>query len=269
MVEILIEQGTIAQQIDDEGNLGRLKQVLNEVTFRLMNKVKTQALKDKMKERTKDLEKFINQIIVEHNNLFRLVKKLSKSQKETGECLADLSDKLSSSEQGIAYQKILTSIIHRFMSENGLGPDVNLEDRPNIYREYSYELNMLYEILFECHETKARRMHLCLGCWQIISFGNSTLQKYKNVGFKEKNYPLLINLGDLVDTQNGDKVDEPKIYLQDVIYFLWYSGHIFFEKQLNLIMECEQNSTNFNYMPFPQINLQEKGKKSSIAGSLL
>ena len=265
-VQELIQDGTIKRQKGDEGHLARLKLVLNQITLRFMKKAKNQALKERMQKRTDDLQSFIDDLLYEHNQLFSLIQKMSKSQKETGDSLADLSDRLSMSEQGVTYLKILDAIIHRFMEENKLNPEVETYERPNIYREYSFELNMLYQILLECHESRARRIHLCLGCWQFVSFGNSTLQKYKNVGFKGRNYPLLIKLADIVDSSRGEIVDEPKFYLNDVIYFLWHANHKFFRSEINEVFEAEVNTPDFKFMPFPNLNMQERTRKTRIAG---
>ena len=265
-IEELIQDGTIARQKDDEGHLARLKLVLNQVTSKFMKKAKNQALKDRMKKRTEDLQTFIDNLLSDHNQLFGLIQKMAKSQKETGDSLADLSDRLSNSEQGVTYLKILDAIIHRFMQENMLSAEVETYERPNIYREYSFELNMLYQILLECHETRARRIHLCLGCWQLVSFGNSTLQKYRNVGFKGRNYPLLIKLADIVDSSRGEIVDEPKFYLHDVIYFLWYADHKFFRSEINEVFEAELNTPDLKFMPFPNLFTQERNRKTHIGG---
>ena len=268
-VEEMIADGTIGVQNNDEGHLARLKLVLDRVTSRLMKKSKNDALNERMKQRTEDIQTFINDMLIEHNQLFRLVQNLSKSQKETGQTLSNLSERMLSSEQGQTYQKILDSIIHQFISRNQLDPVVVGLERPNIYKEYSYEMNMLYEILLECHETKARRIHLCLGCWQLISFGNSTIQKYRNTGFRGRNYPLLISQLDIVDVRKAEGVEEPKIYLQDLIYFLWYSGHKFFVDGINEILYGEINTPDLKFMPFPMINEHKKSRRNSIAGRLL
>ena len=268
-IEMKIETGEIALQLDDEGHFARLKSVLNEITTRHARRTVNEELRTRIHQRTKEMHDFMDNLMMDHNALFLLVEKLAKSEKKFGLSLIQLGDLLENSEQGKVYSSILDSILNKFITSFKLQAQTNLNERPNVYTEHIEELNMLHQILVECNQTKAKRMHLCLGCWKLVSFGSHTMKKARNLGFKGRNYPLLIPLKEMVEIYHENAFDEPEISLKNVIFFLWYSNHKFISEEANDLFTNPRNSPYVTFMPFPALTIEEKKRTTAIPGNFM
>ena len=265
-IEERIDSGQIGLQIDDEGHFARLKSMLNQITSRYYRTPNSEEVRIKLIQRTKELQDFMDNLLFDHNTLFLLVEKLARSQKKLGLSLAELGHLLENTEQGKTYSTILDSILHKFITSFKIQAEIECNERPNVYCDHIQELNMLHEILAECNVVMSRRMHLCLGCWKLVSFGAFTLKKYKNFGFKGKNYPLLISLKEIVEVNHKETFDEPEICLKDIIYFLWYTKHEFLSAEAKNHFSNPRNQPEINFMPFPLMSIESKKKPNTIAG---
>ena len=263
-IEKKIDTGEIGLQLDDEGHFARLKSVLNEISSRNSRGTMDQALRLRIKQRTKELHDFLDGLMIDHNVLFHLVEKQAKSQKKLGLSLIELGNLLENSEQGKTYSLILDSILNKFMISFKLQADTKFYERPNVYSDHIEELNMLHQILVECNHIKSKRMHLCLGCWKFVSFGSETIKKGKNLGFKGRNYPLLIPLNQIVEINHQNTFEEPEISLKNVIFFLWYSKHRFISEDAEDLLTDLMNSPDLTFMPFPVLTLEDKRRTTVI-----
>ena len=268
-IEERIDSGQIGLKIDDEGHFARLKSVLNQITSRHKRGSNSEEVRAKMIQRTKELQDFMDNLLLDHNQLFLLVEKLAHSQKKLGLSLTEFGHLLDNTEQGKVYSSILESILHKFITSFKIQAEIESNERPNVYCDQIQELNMLHEILAECNVVQSSRMHLCLGCWKLITFGSGTLMKYKNFGFKGKNYPLLISLKEIVGIYHKEVFQEPEICLKDIIYFLWCTKHEFLSEEAKNHFSNPRNQPEITFMPFPLMSIETKKKPNTISGILV
>ena len=128
---------------------------------------------------------------------------------------------------------------------------------------------MVYSILVESYTNRSKRLHLCLGCWQLISISEDTFRRYGNKGFVETHYPLLLKISQVADKPTDTSLVEPDFDLNHLIYFLWYVKHPFLDQEAQKIFTMQENAETMTFMPFPVYSTELKRRGSAVQGKMV
>ena len=267
-VDEQIEMGYIPRIRSDEGHFDRLKQALDGIIIRLMDKSPNAKIVAQVRHRADDLKVFMDNLVREHEKIFNLVREMARNQRSIGKTLNELNEELQETEQSRVYDKILDTLIQQFLQTSHILSTVEIKHRPNVYVNYSPELNSYYNILLESYTNKAKRCFLCLGCWKIINIKHEDYMKQKRRCFKDKNYQLLAKVSDMVDRRAFDKVLEPIYQIQDLIHFLWFDRHKFLIREPTRILNDGDNMPMIKFMPFPLIQTETRRRNRKENGSI-
>ena len=215
---------------------------------------------DERKELRKKIEGDLKKVVVALEKITGIYQSAHMSIQSMKQLKADTIsfkneyDELSETK---IHMKSVVSMMKDFIRKFRLDQKERIMRRPNIYVADSPHLDAFYNIYVKNLVYLRTRVHLCIGCWEIVTISTDKRSSSKMKGFTTKKYPLMIHLPLLVNSTYLKRDAPRKINIQDLIYFLINSDHQFLKPGVgdNFIRKTVGEQSE-EYFPFPDISFK-------------
>ena len=253
-----------------ENELKALEQLQNDLKHFISILNNEEAKTEENKKLIKNLEKDIvsvNKSMSSYSKTHTSAQLALESMKELKVRTKSYNKEMLQMPEVISHIRSVQNMVTQFIKENYIqNVDQYIYRRPNVYLDKPSHLDLLVNVYLKNLSYLKNRCYLCVGCWSIIQIGTGSKDMGLLKAYSDKSYPLFIKLTSLVDTTFfNDKVPR-KIYINDLIYFLLNSEHIFFDDGVkNYFVPADTDQGKEEYFPFPTIGFWTAAK-TTIAG---
>ena len=255
IIEEMMTTGEVSLNEDDVKRVKRLGTALKSLLDGIADEDEPEEQKDRNRKLLEEMEGILNKLTRANIKAEAIIKEDQHAFISIADAARNQSEMLTNSSQGMTYNRLLSGMLMQYLETNKISSSVIIHERPNFFVENSLHLKRIHQIFIKNFRNKQTRTGLCLGCWKFTSMETTLTKNRKYAAYKDKHYPLIVKFSFLVQTKNHNIMKERRIFVHDLIYFLYHTEHQFITEEAKKIFLLDENKNDIQFVPFPLINL--------------